>query len=614
MVHRGQWSTINRVQLIVIFVTPIILLNYQIGQLLATANPCGEPYNNWDYEAQDLRCWMQQKSSLAPAPAIAPPFADGENGSPFETHSVRLGDANGKEISPLGQNGYVAIRRSLNVPVIENPRLQFEFLMYSFDIIASSAFPYDTFEVAINNLTSVVWRIGNPTPDGAGCLRNVWRSAANGSSKASIDLSPYIGQTIDVYFVLRNQTDNRCNSWVYLDNIKLQPEIVISKTNNPSGPVHESDTINYTILYTNTSLITQTITITDVLPFNLKVEPDSINPVDKSQIIGKNIVWNIGNIPPNTSGQVSFKARVALLPSLYYQDLLGTMGTPGGTPAYVLPAPVGCETTRFWANGVTRQPPIPNPHTIQLQIPPDVPEQALEIWISVSGPITTAPTVGGEPAELVAQSNNSSGASIWSADVTPEMIEQEQISVVTYAPCELNAVFLFSKNDPPFELAALDDFASTTKTFSYPLEIPSVATQTIDVLLPIMDLTYWTNNLQPNTRLTTVTVRLNDQSHTILANQPNLGNGLLMTHFPFKIGPYTDTITSTKVLEVSINTEEFIYTLGPRVCRPVYIENTAWLCSQQAGCIADTVTNIPKDFSPPRTGIYLPIIVKGSSA
>ena len=94
-----------------------------------------------------------------------------------------------------------------------------------------------------------------------------------------------------------------------------------------------------------------------------------------------------------------------------------------------------------------------------------------------------------------------------------------------------------------------------------------------------------------------------------------MGNGLLMTQFQFETGPFTDTFTSTtKVLSLTVDTQDDIYTLGPRICRPVYIENTAWLCSQQAGCISATATNIPKDFRPPVKGIYLPIILKSQSS
>jgi hypothetical protein len=66
-----------------------------------------------------------------------------------------------------------------------------------------------------------------------------------------------------------------------------------------------------------------------------------------------------------------------------------------------------------------------------------------------------------------------------------------------------------------------------------------------------------------------------------------------MIQFLFTIGPFSGTTTSSKVLTVIVDTEDTIYTLGPRVCRPVYVENTAWLCSQQAGCVSSTATNAP---------------------
>lgn len=83
-----------------------------------------------------------------------------------------------------------------------------------------------------------------------------------------------------------------------------------------------------------------------------------------------------------------------------------------------------------------------------------------------------------------------------------------------------------------------------------------------------------------------------------------------MTQFPFTLNPFTETVRM-KELTVTVDTEDSIYTLGPRVCRPVYVENTAWLCSLQAGCISDTVVNIPDGFRVlPDGDIYLPLILK----
>jgi hypothetical protein len=103
-------------------------------------------------------------------------------------------------------------------------------------------------------------------------------------------------------------------------------------------------------------------------------------------------------------------------------------------------------------------------------------------------------------------------------------------------------------------------------------------------------------------------VEFKGQPYVAVANDPNLGNGLLMTQFTLPIGPLVNEVVQTEVLTVTVDTQDSIYTFGPRICRPVYIENTAWLCSDQAGCISATAQNIPENFRPP--SIYLPIILK----
>ncbi len=391
-----------------------------------------------------------------------------------------------------------------------------------------------------------------------------------------------------------------------INDVSYIPSLDLTKSNVPSGPVHEGDVIAYTIAYTNTSLITQTITITDPLPFGLTLIPGSTAPPGDEK--PHSVVWNLGDKAPGESGQVSFQARVALLPSLYQAGISAACPPDEYPPAYVLPVPLVCDTTRFSAIGVTRQPPVPDPLTIQAQVPPGSNSSAM--WLLMKGTDHSAPSVEGQPARLLATSHNAFGASLWTAAITSEMTADGQLTIVTYDPQELNALFLFDQDDPPFDETALDDFRNTTKTFTYTLDIPSVATQTMDVILPFMDITYWTDDLLPNTRMTEVGVEFDGQKHTVVADQPNLGNGLLMTQFPFTIGPFADT-HALKVLTVTVDTQDSIYTLGPRVCRPVYLENTAWLCSQQAGCISSTVTNTPDDFMPyGHGGIYLPIIVK----
>jgi uncharacterized repeat protein (TIGR01451 family) len=407
-------------------------------------------------------------------------------------------------------------------------------------------------------------------------------------------------------YVAGGLTDNTLQSSIY-----YIPPLTLTKSSDPSGPVHEGDVITYTISYANTSLITQVITITDLLPFNVTLVPGSISWPGKRQ--GSTLVWELGEVPPGESGSASFKVHVPLLPSVHPESA-AALGSPAPSPppARVLPAPITCDTTRFWAIGVTRQPPEPKPHTIQVQIPPGAAPS--QMWLAVKEASDIGLTVDGIQATRIATSNNQIGASLWSAPITTEAVDSGMVTVVTGSPRRLNALFLFDEDDPPFDETNLYDVynnaATVPETFTYTLEIPSVETQTVDVLLPFMDISYWRDDLQPDTRVTTVTVEFNAQSHTVAASDPNLGNGLLMTDFPFDIGSYTDAITKTMVLTISVDTEDSIYTLGPRVCRPVYVENTAWLCSDQAGCISDTAVNIPPNFAPP--SVYLPIIMKSS--
>jgi|GEM_PF-4633185 len=480
--------------------------------------------------------------------------------------------------------------------------------MYSYDVIKSSRFPYDRFEVAINNPASVVWYTGNPTPQGSGCLRRVWRSNSGQAANVKIDLADYVGQEIEIYFILRNQTDTLCNSWVYIDNVQVA-EVKMRKTNDPPGPLHEGDLITYTIAYANTGLTTQTITITDQIPFNVTLEPGTITPPGYSQ--GSQIIWPIGPTAPGQSGQVSFAARVPLLPSL---SQLSTSSNPPpppppGSPAYVLPVPVSCDTTRFWANGVTVQPPPAGVYTLHVQIPPG--SNPSEMWLMMKGINHPPPMVEEQPAQQVMTSTGSFSASLWSAPLTSPMTADNQATIVTQNPRELNAIFLFDQNDPPFDKTTLEDFYQTTKTFTYTFDIPSVMTRTMDVIMPVLDITYLTDSTPPqvDTRLTTITMEFGDQHHSVVVNNPNMGNGLLMTQFPFDIGRIPGASHSIKTLTITVDTEDSVYTLGPRVCRPVYIENTAWLCSDRAGCISATATNPPENFIPPNT-VYLPIILK----
>lgn len=518
------------------------------------------------------------------------------------------------------------------VPTHGTPEFSFNYRLYSYDeIVAGREDEFDKFDVYIDDLSDPrqpfrILRTGSDNgwpPSGSSypCNRldaTDWMTATwKLSSVQNFDNPNQVydlrGKTIEVIFKVFSQevvgTSGWYNTWVFIDNLKLQPEISLTKSANPPGPLHEGDLITYTIAYANTGLTTQTITITDQIPFNVTLEPGTITPPGYSQ--GSQFIWPIGPTAPGQSGQVSFAVRVPLLPSL---SQLSTSSNPPplpppGSPAYVLPVPVSCDTTRFWANGVTVQPPPAGVYTLHVQIPPGA--NPSEMWLMMKGINHPPPMVEEQPAQQVMTSTGSFSASLWSAPLTSPMTADNQATIITQNPRELNAIFLFDQNDPPFDKTTLEDFYQTTKTFTYTFDIPSVMTRTMAVIMPVLDITYLTDSTPPqvDTRLTTITMEFGDQHHSVVVNNPNMGNGLLMTQFPFDIGRIPGASHSIKTLTITVDTEDSVYTLGPRVCRPVYIENTAWLCSDRAGCISATATNPPENFIPPNT-VYLPIILK----
>jgi uncharacterized repeat protein (TIGR01451 family) len=572
---------------------------------------------NGGFESGDFSCWAV--GGNLPSHVQSKVKLEGN-------HAAMLGDPDPAKCRGGLPIGKAWISQTFQIPACGDPVLSFSYRIFSYDEHSESFSKlYDTFDVRIDDLSDdeppfLVLRDGGNEPYGcdldpydSGWMQET-RSLSSVAEQDTDQTHDLRGKEITVYFYNYSRDpgyDNAWyNTWVYIDNVEIEyPPLMLKKSADPAGPVHEGDLIAYTLAYTNTSPITQTITITDQLPFNLTVEPGTIQPADKGRLEGSTVVWDLGDILSCTSSQVSFKARVALLPSLHQEEVSAAC-PPDNPPDYVVPAEVYCETTRFWAHGVTIQPPVTDLYTFQVQIPSGSSPTAM--WLLMKGTDNSPPVVEGQPAHLLATSNNVFGASVWTATITSTMIEDGEVTVRTHNSRELNAFFLFNADDPPFDLAALDDFQNTTKTFTYTLDIPSVTTQTIDVLLPFMDITSLRDDAPlPDTRITEVSVEFDGQEQSLRANRPNLGNGLLMTTFRFAISPFTDTYT-TKTLTVTVNTEDSIYTLGPRVCRPVYIKNTAWLCSLQAGCISDTVVNIPEDFMPygASGGIYLPLILK----
>lgn len=548
-------------------------------------------------------------------------------------YAALLGDLDPRKCRGGLPIGEAWLRQRFWVPGDGAPYLSFSYRLISYDefkFTGPLGERYDHFDVYMDDVSDNLppFRIlrdgsidGKPITGQDGCtleaedkgwITRTWTLSSVTSFDDPSKVYDLRDKTIDLTFINLSRDAPSYdqawyNTWIYIDQVKLQRSLRLEKFSDPPGPVHEGDLITYTLAYANTGLTTQTMSLTDVLPFNVSLIPNTISPA--AELNGSTLVWNLGNKLPGQSGQVSFQVQAPLLPALSPASINAhSASLSTQSPAFILPVPITCDTTHFWANGVTRQPPLPNPYTMQVQLPPGA--NPSKMWLLMKGTNNAPPTIAGLPAQLVTTSQNSFGASLWSANITTEALTGRQVTVVTQNPRELGAVFLFDQADPPFDQNELDDFVETTKTFTYTLDIPSVTTQTIGVLLPFMDITYLTDDLLPDSRLTTITVQFDGQSHTLTANDPNLGNGLLMTQFPFQIGPLGQN-TMTKTLTITVDTEDSIYTLGPRICRPVYIENTAWLCSEQAGCISASVRNEPENFILPNA-IYLPIILKSS--
>jgi hypothetical protein len=83
-----------------------------------------------------------------------------------------------------------------------------------------------------------------------------------------------------------------------------------------------------------------------------------------------------------------------------------------------------------------------------------------------------------------------------------------------------------------------------------------------------MDVTYWADDLTTDPRTTGVTVQFDGQEHSVVASNPNLGNGLLMAQFPFTIGPLSGMTTSSKVLKVIVDAEDTILLAEEEVAPP----------------------------------------------
>lgn len=611
--------------------------------------------SNPGFETGNLQCWqdggdrdliriVQTKTVFAGSYAAL-------IGDPFTTRKRCEGQL------PLG-NAWISY--VITVPIQGEPYFSFNYRVFSYDeIVEGKEDRFDRFDVYIDDLSDSMPRFrvlrvgsdnGQPPSDGkshpcdftvddSNWLTATWKLSSVQNFDNLNQIYDLRGKTIKVIFRVFSQEEvgnsGWYNTWVLIDNLKLQPEMTLSKSSDPQDLIHEGTIITYTISYANTSFTTQTITITDQIPFNAILQPGTIYPIEISEVKDSQIIWKIGDIAPGKSGQVSFQVQVPLLPDLSLQSASHPLRTPQGEP-YVIPNAIQCDSTKFWMVGLlTTVGPTPTPtptptpdpcrfsglpcitgaqseeipnfslstslYIVHVEIPPG--SNPSTAWLLMREEVNpnSGPWVENQ---LATKTASIPGASVWAAEVTQTMVDKGSIQVTTEHPNQLDAILLFEGNLPPFDLKAVTGTSTGMYKQTYTFDVPSVSKGQLNVLYPILDVI-----AQPQ-RMTTVTVEFNGNSSVKKFTQPNMNDGLTFISFPFDLHEFNDELIKKLPVTVSLETEDpFVWSLGPRVCRPVYIENTAWLCSKQAGCISSTVRNSPPHLKYPHE-VYLPIIMK----
>lgn len=127
--------------------------------------------------------------------------------------------------------GYAAVEQTYSVPrVSRSVVLRFKYIVWSQD--ASTLDAYDRFEVYVtpqDGAATQVFADGNMVSQGLGC--NVWRRVPGpenprngqtaGWAEATVDLSPYKGQTVTFSFRNYSRYDGWYNTYTYLDDVRV---------------------------------------------------------------------------------------------------------------------------------------------------------------------------------------------------------------------------------------------------------------------------------------------------------------------------------------------------------------------------------------------------------
>ena len=215
------------------------------------------------------------------------------------------------------------------------------------------------------------------------------------------------------------------------------------------------------------------------------------------------------------------------------------------------------------------------------------------------------PLIGTRETKLIPNSFGDR-LSIWKGRFTPQTIENASVISITVKKMttneKLNAIILYNADEILFNPDTIEFYHNEQVSKNYTMTLSSGLTETVKVLLPVVDIVDGVFDARP----VTVSLKLGEQQEPAITTvDPNLGDGLLMYNvnftMPFNLGDISPLVTAT----LDISTKDSIHVLEPIICRSTYVKNTAQICSDKAGCVSTTLWNPPLEPS-----AYLPLIAK----
>ncbi len=188
-----------------------------------------------------------------------------------------------------------------------------------------------------------------------------------------INLCAYAGQQVTL-----RVTDYDCDAgghygFGYLDDVSWEScppdSLTLTKTNSPTGPVNQGQTITYTLTYHNTSTAgIDGMAVTDMIPAFTSLIPSSIssNPaIFNTSQSGNSIVWDVGYVASGGTGTLTFQVTtdqscVTIVNVANETDFLKPCGSPGNPSNAVTNSVGGCTpsptSTKTFTSTATQTP------------------------------------------------------------------------------------------------------------------------------------------------------------------------------------------------------------------------------------------------------------------